>query len=127
MTDTTTSMNTTQENSAASDLFQLPQVIEFAKILHEKGMKDESVGFLAGRFARRIGDDLTVEVMEATKELATQELKQEEVSAKIPELFKERTGKTIDERRLEIAQAQLDEFKSKGGADMVDQVVRSDQ
>jgi len=111
--------------SAITDLFKLPQVIEFAKILHDKGMQDETVGFLTGRFARRVGEDLTIEVMETTQELVTQELTQEEVTLKIPEVFKEKTGKTIDQRRVEIAQAQLDDFKSKGGAEMVEQALGS--
>lgn len=115
-----------EESEQLQQLLSIPAVAEFANILHENGMKDESIGYITGKFIRAMSDKLSLEIMEAAQELLPEEPKdessipevmpEEELQQKMEAAFKEKTGKTVAERRAEIAQEMLNEFKAKGAS-----------
>lgn len=87
--------------------------------LTKGGLSDDTISFILGRFVSKVSNKTMDEVVE---KLSDQMMSPEvggivddaQRQAKIEQLFKDRTGKTIQERREEIAEEMVQEFEALG-------------
>ena len=93
-----------------------PALIRFRDQLLDAGMSEESVGFLLGRLARSVSEEVTQEI---SKTLAAEDIKEletvnDEVAKfeKLQELFLKKKGKSIVQFRDDLAEKFVQDFES---------------
>lgn len=113
---TTPSTQTTQsQNTAEQPTFAA--MSRLRERLVQAGLDQETIAVILGRYVSKVSDKVLSEVLETLSDVITTPevgglVDDAARQAKIESLFKERTGKTIIERREEVADEMVKEFEA---------------
>lgn len=107
----------TVQNQVDAPMFAATQRLKTAML--KAGLEEGTVAFVLGRFVNKVANRVMGEVVEELADVLanpdvgglTDDAARQK---KIEELYKERTGKTIQERREEVADEMAAEFEKAG-------------
>lgn len=95
---------------------EVPQLLELLEILKKSGISNESASYIVGKFAREVTDKLSAEIVQASQD--EQSLRSitdtVQLAGEMQKVFEKKMKTTVDARRIQIAQAVLDDFKAAG-------------